>query len=195
MLGFESLLERDYMLLLEFDDAVEKFEEQPVKIPFKTGIKPYVPDILVHYRSSGKPDRKPLLTEVKDSADLKKNAAKYAPKFKQAKIFAEEHGWDFHVVTETDIRIPRLKNLKFLREYLNVEPEPSLFRRVMDIVVEEGAEIGLNTLLDKQCRNDNERLVLIPVVWCLVATGHLVIDFDRPIDDKTVLSLPKRRAR
>ena len=29
-LGYESLLERDLMILLEFDDAVERFEEQPV---------------------------------------------------------------------------------------------------------------------------------------------------------------------
>lgn len=33
MLGFESPLERDYMILLEYDDLVERFEEQPVRVP------------------------------------------------------------------------------------------------------------------------------------------------------------------
>ena len=30
--GFESLLEKDYLLLLDFDDTVESFEAQPVRI-------------------------------------------------------------------------------------------------------------------------------------------------------------------
>lgn len=52
MLGCESLLERDLMILLEYDDTVQSFEEQPVKIPFAVDgrkRKPYVPDILIHY--------------------------------------------------------------------------------------------------------------------------------------------------
>ncbi len=47
--GFESLLEKDYLLLLDFDDSVESFEVQPVKIPV-TGVRNgYVPDVLVKY--------------------------------------------------------------------------------------------------------------------------------------------------
>lgn len=31
--SFESLLEKQYILLMDFDDMVEGFEEQPVNIP------------------------------------------------------------------------------------------------------------------------------------------------------------------
>jgi hypothetical protein len=49
MAGYESPLEHEYMLLLEFGPEVETFEEQPIRIWFKgeTGRKkPYVPDVL-----------------------------------------------------------------------------------------------------------------------------------------------------
>lgn len=52
LMGFESLLEREYMLLLEHDDTVKSFEEQPVSIRVQreTRAGRYTPDILVRYR-------------------------------------------------------------------------------------------------------------------------------------------------
>lgn len=44
---FESLLEKDYLLLLDFDDTVETFEVQPVRIPVPGVRNGYVPDVLV----------------------------------------------------------------------------------------------------------------------------------------------------
>jgi hypothetical protein len=118
-LEFESLLERDFMILNEFDDAVEKFEEQPVRVPYKVkkrNRRPYVPDLLVTYRSApGARHKRPALYEVKTTGDLAKNKEKYRPKFAAARAFAKERGWDFRLATETLIRRQRLKNLKFLR--------------------------------------------------------------------------------
>lgn len=51
MESFESLLEKEYMLLLEFDDSVAGFEEQPVTIPLPGLPKGYTPDFLVHFRA------------------------------------------------------------------------------------------------------------------------------------------------
>jgi hypothetical protein len=126
-LGYESLLERDLMILLEFDDIVERFEEQPVKVPLVFNgkkLKPYVPDILIHYlpATSGEV-RRPVLGEVKESEDLKKNKAKYAPKFEAASCYADERDWEWRIFTEKEIRTPYLDNLKFLREYYSAEPD------------------------------------------------------------------------
>ena len=89
-LGYESLLERDMMILLEFDDAVERFEEQPVKVPLVINgkkRKPYVPDILIHYRSASSGEiPRPVLGEVKLTEDLKKHKIKYAPKFEAGSV-------------------------------------------------------------------------------------------------------------
>jgi len=47
--AFESLLEKDYLLLLDFDETVESFEVQPVRIPGKGIVRGYVPDVLVKF--------------------------------------------------------------------------------------------------------------------------------------------------
>lgn len=191
MMGFESLLERDYMILLEFDDAVERFEEQPVKIPFKKGVKPYVPDILIHYGVDHKP-RRPLLAEVKHTSDLAKNREKYDPKFALAQEYAADRDWDFRVVTEKEIRTPRLASLKFLRDYLHVDPEPEHAECITEVLQEEGRPMALDTLLDRLCESDSTRLQIVPVVWHMAALRQIVIDLEQPIDDKTRLSLPQK---
>ena len=187
MMGYESLLERDNMILLEYDDDVEGFDEQPVQISFKKGVKPYVPDVLVRYKSG----RKPLLGEVKHSSDLMKNRDKYAPKFDAAKKYAEEQGWEFGAVTEKEIRIPRLGVLKFLREYLNVDPDPERAASIVDALKGARGKLEMDALLKVLCSTDTERLTMTPVVWSMVATGQLSIDMNKPIIDKTLLSLPK----
>ncbi len=64
---FKLLLEKEYMLLLDFDEHVERFEAQPVTIPVPGIPKGYTPDVLVYFRPDPNSDdiRKPLLTEVK----------------------------------------------------------------------------------------------------------------------------------
>jgi hypothetical protein len=54
MTAFESSLERDFLLLLDFNPDVEFFEEQPVKIVYhdaKGRRRTYTPDVLVRYRT------------------------------------------------------------------------------------------------------------------------------------------------
>jgi hypothetical protein len=189
MLGFESLLERDYMILLEFDDTVEKFEEQPVKVPGIKGTSPYVPDLLIHYKPSSK-GKRVVLAEVKHTTDLAKNQEKYAPKFERARVYAEARNWEFEIITERECRPARLPTLKFLREYLHFDPEPSQVDQIMSTLEDAGGEMELNLLLNQLCSTDMEQLTLVPVVWNLVATKQIMIDFDQPVDDKTLLSLP-----
>jgi hypothetical protein len=191
MMGYESPLERDNMILLEYDEDVESFEEQPVEIPFKKGVKPYVPDILVRFKSP----RKPLLGEVKHSTDLAKNRSKYAPKFEAAKKYAEEQDWEFRTVTEKQIRIPRLASLKFLREYLNIDPDPDQVALVIGALKGARGKMEMDALLKNLCSTDMERLTMTPAGWHMVATGQVVIDMNKPIDDKTLLSLPKGRGK
>lgn len=191
MMGFESLLERDYMILLEFDDAVERFEEQPLKIPVKKGVKPYVPDILIHFNGSDRQLRRPLLAEVKHTSDLARNREKYDPKFERVREYATDRGWDFRIVTEKDIRIPRLSSLKFLRDYLHSAPEPWQADCIIDALQAEGRPMSLDALLDRLCKGDSERLRLVPAVWHMAAIQRIAIDLEQPINDKTRLSLPQ----
>lgn len=195
-LGYESLLERDMMILLEFDDTVESFEEQPVRIPVVANgkkLKPYVPDILIHYfpACSGEIARA-VLGEVKHTNDLKKNKAKYAPKFEAASRYADEHGWEWRKFTEKDIRTPYLDNLKFLREYHSAEPEAALLQEVIGHLQKVKGSVTVESLLQKLCPTEDGTLHMAPAVWYLVATNRITANLQKTLGTKTKLSLPEK---
>lgn len=189
--GFESLLEKEYMLLLDFDERVERFETQPVTIPLPGVPKGYTPDVLVYFHpdpSSGE-TRRPLLTEIKHADDLKRNAEKYASKFAAAEQYAIQWGWEFHVTTQIDIRTPRLANIKFLREYRNIEPSVQDEARILQLVKSNGRVSTPRGLLEQLAGNEEDQLHWLPVIWHSVLTRKLIADLDKPLDHDVVLHL------
>lgn len=180
--AFESLLEKDYLLLLDADETVESFEVQPVRIPVKGVPRGYVPDVLVRYRSDPITGalRKPLLVEVKRSDYLKLHEVKYAPKFAAAAAYAQNLGWEFRPVDETEIRLPRLRNIKFLREYRNVSPTEADSLRVLQVLEEHDGQSSSNRLLGDLAANDDERLYWLPVLWSLVFNKRMWTDLNVP---------------
>lgn len=193
MEAFESLLEKEYMLLLEFDERVARSEPQPVTVPVAGVPKGYTPDILVHYHPDPESGavRKSLLTEIKHTDDLWKNAEKYAPKFAAAERFAVDRGWEFRVTTQVEIRTQRLANLKFLREYRNIEPDPKDSARLLNAVSKGGGVASPEALLGRLAPTDEDRLHWLPVIWHAVVTRQLAADWDKSIDYDTVLQLPR----
>jgi hypothetical protein len=187
--AFESLLEKDYLLLLDFDDSVETFEVQPVRIPVAGIPRGYVPDVLVKYRVDTQTGvrPKPSLVEVKHSDDFARNAEKYVPKFAAARQYAEQRGWEFVTKDQNDIRTPRLANLKFLREYRNVTPSGDDVQAVLDAIGEEGGEATSEALLDILAVTEEERLHWLPIVWSMVLTCHLGADLDTPFQNDVPL--------
>lgn len=192
---FESLLEKEYMLLLDFDERVERFEAQPITIPVSGIAKGYTPDILVHFRSDLETGdvRKPLLTEIKHTGDLRRNIEKYTPKFRAAEEFAKERDWEFQITTEVDIRTPRLANIKFLREYRNVEPGPGDLSTLFEIVDSDGGNSSVAQLLQRLAACDDDRLRWLPVIWHALLHRHLICDLDKPLDHDVVLHLAREQ--
>lgn len=189
--GFESLLEKEYMLLLDFDEHVERFEVQPVTILVPGIPKGYTPDVLVYFRpdpNSGE-TRKLLLTEIKHTDDLKRNAEKYAPKFAAAEQYALENNWEFRVTTQNDIRIPRLANIKFLREYRNIEPSAEDTARLIRLAKNLGGTATPAALLEQLVVNVDDQLHWLPVIWHSILTRELIADLDKPLDHETILRL------
>ncbi|MFZ6820559.1 TnsA endonuclease N-terminal domain-containing protein [Undibacterium sp. Ji22W] len=189
--GFESLLEKEYMLLLDFDEHVERFEAQPVTIPVPGIPKGYTPDVLVYFRTNPNSGdiRKPLLTEVKHTDDLKRNAEKYASKFAAAEQYALENNWEFRVTTQNDIRIPRLANIKFLREYRNIEPSAEDTARLIRLAKNLGGTATPAALLEQLVVNVDDQLHWLPVIWHSILTRELIADLDKPLDHETILRL------
>jgi hypothetical protein len=191
MRGFESPLEKEYMLLLEFDNSVASFEEQPLTIPIPGVARGYTPDFVVHYHAAHitQEQQRSKLVEVKSSDDLRRNAEKYAKKFELATGFANERGWDFAIVTEKNIRTPRLENLKFLREYRNILPLPEQRHRITEIVGGRNVGIRVEELLNQLGTEEYERLSLLPTIWHMVVVGELNVDLDSPLRNDALLSV------
>jgi len=110
---FESALERDYITLLEFDDQVDYYIEQPLAIHYlhDGNDRVYTRDFFVVYKSSA--NTKPLLSEIKYKADLALHEADYKPKFNAAIKFSYENGYQFSIITEDSIRTAFYKMLPF----------------------------------------------------------------------------------
>jgi TnsA endonuclease N terminal len=192
--GFESLLEKEYMLLLDFDDAVKGFEEQPVTIPMSGVPRGYTPDVLVRFRADPATGRvrAPLLTEIKHSDDLKKNAEKYAPKFAAAEQYAAERGWQFGLTTEKEIRTVRLATLKFLREYRNIEPGEENCIRILKLIDETDGTASVHSLLKHLVASDEDQLYWLPVIWNMVLMRRVVTTLDVAIGNDIILKLPEK---
>lgn len=206
---FESPLERDFLVILDFDWDVEAFYDQPVQIPFVGSDgrnHTYTPDVLVFYRRDRKPACwiKPLLVEIKKESDLAKNGSEYEEKFAAAKLYAEERGWEFRVLTEKDIRTPFLKNANFLRPFRNRERHPwkeKLLMDTLEILDETTPEALLAEamqfrranpdLLEILHANDAEfSAMLLPSLWQLVDSGMIAIDLQLPLSMTSEIWMP-----
>jgi hypothetical protein len=194
--AFESLLEKDYLLTLDFDDAVARFEVQPVHIPVAGIPKGYVPDVFVEYLPDPQTGeiRKPSLVEVKSTEDLARNAEKYAPKFAAARQYADERGWEFITKDQADIRTPRLANIKFLREYRNFSPSSDDIQTVLQHMENAGGDCSSQRLMDTFAPTDDIKLYWLPVIWSMVLTRHLNTDLDKLFCNDVPLWLPGVRA-
>ncbi len=115
--AFESTLERDFLILTDFDPSVVSVTEQPCRIRFSDSDGKnhrYTPDFYVE-RVAGRHSDK--LIEIKYNANLLEDGAKLKPAFEAAETFANENDWSFEVLTEDNIRCTRLENAKFLLPY------------------------------------------------------------------------------
>jgi len=193
--AFESSLERDFLLLLDFDPDVEFFEEQPVKIVYhdaKGRRRTYTPDVLVRYRTDRLQARhtKPLLWEVKYRDDLRQHWAEYRPKFRAAQRYARQQGWRFRLVTERRVRTPYLENVKFLRPYRTL-PVNDAYRTQLLSTLASVEATDPASLLAAVCQDRWQQAQLLPMLWQLVATRQIATALDQPLTMQSRLWLPK----
>lgn len=142
MIAFESLLERDFIYLLDYDARVEWFEEQPLTIEYQHEDQTlhYTPDF--HVIGAGqqvvvecKPER---FVETPDNQR----------KFAVAHAWCLARGWEFRVVTDQQIRTGyRLANIKRLTQYARLSLDPMLRYRIMAVVQDTGGALTLQALV------------------------------------------------
>lgn len=116
MIAFESLLERDLIYLLDYEEDVEWFEEQPLTIEYlyEAKLLHYTPDF--HLIEKGrdiliecKPEKFVARRENRRKADV-------------ARRWCLQHDWEYRIVTELHIRSGfRLQNVKILTRYARAD--------------------------------------------------------------------------
>lgn len=186
---YESSLERDFIELLQGDPDFKRYHAQPVVIDLqpsaRSPLSRYVPDGLIFWKSA----RRPWLVEVKYRADCTGQFTSFLRKFREARRYAKERGWAFHVMTEDRIRGPRLLNVRFLSRYALLPECP-----VMESAILQSIRNGKTTprsVIDSFEGTEDERAQLLTQLWRLVANDEVVVSHRQKLTMATPLSIPR----
>lgn len=177
---FESALEKDFALLLEYDPVVSQYHEQPITIEYYVNdkLRTYTPDFLIFYRD---PDSKPWLCEVKYRDDLVINFKKYKARYKAAVEHCKEQGWEFKLITDTNIRTPLLENLKFLSKYEKDFVDPICYTLIMNRVQDLGTTNPKEVLLSISDANPSIQSQCIYALWYALKSSAIGCDFSKKL--------------
>lgn len=177
---YESALERDLLDILAFDLNVEGYEVQPLRLYYQGTdgeIHPYTPDVLIRYRRDILParDMPHLLVEVKYREEYCDRFRELRERFRAARRYARERGWQFRVMTEREIRTPYLGNARFLRPYRDLPDDPEREALILERARVLG-ETSPATLTESLTDDRFEQAQLLSVIWKLLADFHIGAD-------------------
>jgi hypothetical protein len=182
--AFESTLERDFFLTLEFSSGVSSYQEQPLAIEWRdtdNRFHAYTPDALVTFSARDYPSvAKPWLVEIKYRRILRKDWSLWKLPFKAAVRTAALNGWIFKIITEDDVRTPFLDNARFLRQFLKLNP-PHETSSLFLCLLEELQVSTPEELLRLASGSGKDPVQLTPTLWHLIATRTIVVDLAVPL--------------
>ena len=176
-LEYESLLERDWMLLLDFDRAVDGICEQPLRLRYLKDGRPasHVPDLLV-WRAG-----------IPELCDVKSEERVEDPDF-QAQVRATgqacaEAGFGYRVLSEPDRQL--LANHRWLVGFR--EPPTDLDgERARMLAVLEAGPSTIADVLSGAVEVALARPVLMHLLW----TGAVIVDVGVPLASDSRVWLP-----
>jgi hypothetical protein len=189
MVAFESLIERDFIYLLDFEQDVEWFAEQPVTISYQYQGKTrkYTPDF--HVIRNGQD------TLVECKPEKRVHSTENQRKFAAAQLWCSTRGWTFQVVTDTQLRSGyRLQNVKLLTQFARYDISPGAKTRIRAFLSVASSPVTVADVMAHAAPN-KPRSATIPVLH--MAFHHeLVVPLDNaPISaDSSVALVPVLRA-
>jgi hypothetical protein len=142
MIAFESSIERDYLYLLDYEQNIEWFEEQPLTIEYQHNDKAlgYTPDF--HIIEMGRN----VLVECKPHTLVDKDENQR--KFHSAQTWCAGRQWRFRVVTDRDIRSGfRLENVKLLTRYARHTVSPQAKGRIYALLRSAQTALSIDNIV------------------------------------------------
>jgi hypothetical protein len=186
MVEFESLIERDFIYLLDFESEVALFSEQPLTIEYEHEGKGY------HYT----PDfwlikgGQQMLVECKPvkMVDMPANQRK----FTAARAWCAAKKWDFQVVTDEQLRRGyRLTNIRFLTQFARYHIPSDVKGHIRACLGSVSIPVTIADLMGK-VNLVPANLVKIPI-YHMAFHHELVLNLDEaPISLNTPVSLGGR---
>ncbi|AJT62579.3 hypothetical protein T261_0890 [Streptomyces lydicus] len=175
-IGYESWLERDHVMLLDFDPAVVGISSQPFWLFWKSaGGKPlsHAPDYFAR-RDDGS-------AIVVDCRPVERRKERDRVKFAATETACDQVGWEFRLVGAADPVLVR--NVRWLAGYRHarhrLEPVAS---RLLEAFAEPVA------LMDGACAV-GEPVVVLPVLFHLLWSHELAVDVSVPLHAGSRVSL------
>ncbi|NBD36816.1 MAG: hypothetical protein GVY30_12580 [Chloroflexi bacterium] len=158
MVAFESLIERDFVYLLDYEPTVERFAEQPLTIQYQHAGKQrrYTPDFHVIYRGH------PFLFECKPAQRVAEPENQL--KFAAARQWCQPQGWAFGIVTDEYLaRNWRITNIKVLTQFARYAIPPETKSRIFAALVAAPGPVTVSDVVHQVQPQDPQSL-MIPIL-------------------------------
>jgi hypothetical protein len=173
-LEYESLLERDWMLLMDFDREVEWMCEQPLRLRYASDGRPvsHVPDLLVWRKGA------PELCDIKSQERV--DAPTFQAQVEATGLACAEAGIGYRVLSEPDRQL--LANARWLTGFRERPPDPDGDRARMLASLATGSRTVAELVSGAR-----EPMLARPLLMNLLWAGDALVDVSAPIDDDSVV--------
>lgn len=172
-INFESKLEHDFYLLLEFDNSIESYQEQPFQIyySYKNKKRKYTPDTLVNYI-----DGTQKVFEVKPQFKIETDIELQEKLELQKQKIQTEMNLELCIFTDSHIDKTYLNNIKAIYNCAFIKENFEIQNAIKQEILKLHTSITINELLDRLTKIQNERLRFIPYIWKMVFQNIDCID-------------------
>ncbi|MTI80834.1 MAG: transposase [Firmicutes bacterium] len=180
IIPWESRLERDYIYILEFEDAVRYFSAQPFTIYAQINGKAhrYTPDFLV------KKNTETLVVEVKNEKNVVQKDTKLQIAIGTA--YCQANDMTFKLVTEAIREGSYLNNIKMLTRYSRQGVSLYHMHNVFTCI-SKNKTMSINelfALMNEKYPNEN----WLAIIYCMIYKKNLKVDLMVPLSGKSVIT-------
>jgi hypothetical protein len=178
--GYEASLERDFLLLLEFDPAVKAFEVQPLRVNWRDQSgrrRRYTPDCRVDYVDGL---RKPTIFEIKFRRCLWADWNELRQAYRAAVHETALEGFRFKILTEKEIRTTYLDCVKFLLPFVRRGTDHASQQLVLT-TIDKVRVTTPRELMTRISDTRSKHALLMPSLWYLIGTFQIYSDLTKPL--------------
>lgn len=181
-IGFESTLEHDFYLTLEFDPSVVTYEEQPFKIQYECdgSNRFYTPDCLVHNKHST------IVYEVKYQNELDQNS-ELRQKYNCVNQYFQKIEQPFHFFTDQSFSQIYLQNLKFLYKFAFLKKTEKAYSHISHTYSDLVKSTSVQDFLANIAPTVTEQQAILPYLWHFLSINSHLIDLNQKLSMHTHL--------